>query len=422
VVSRRNRTDQRILFILTRMVWASFVVVTLFSTASVAAMDTRDDPQTKRIRSLLAGLPVSGWAGWAEVFLFAMHDPRFDVRATVPHLSLATPQEDLVYARRVARMYLPRTYQSFIENTDFVLLANIDLRIFTAENIAWFRDGVRDEGLGLLMTGGSQGFGGYGGFPSWGDTVLDEILPVDCQYGEQSKSYLPKLKIADPQNELAKSIPWEQAPCFFPYNFVTPRDGCRLIIVSDDDKLTPLWFYWDVGNGRFVGCQNIFGVFGCDFNKWAYFQDSVLNTYYFTVAFPLPTDLATVHELRRKWMEYRLNQKLLFSLIEFADTFGANMRQIEGQMGAVQAIRESSDRLYLDGDYVGALETIDEAISRTKEVSDLAIDAKEKALFWVYTIEWLLTTGTLVMTGSLVWALMVKRAAYREVATTRMAS
>jgi len=418
---RTNRGRQEIVFTLRRLAWISLVVLILFS-AAAWGMDTRVDPRTKRIRSLLAGLPVGGWAGWAEVFLFAMDDPRFDVRATVPHLGLATPETDLVYARRVARIYLPRTYQYFVENTDLVLLANVDLRIFTPENIAWFRDGVRDEGLGLLMTGGSQGFGGYGGFPSWGDTVLDEILPVNCQCGEQSKSYLPKLKVADPNNELARSIPWEEAPCFFPYNFVTPREGCQLVIVSDDDRATPLWFYWDVGKGRFVGCQNIFGVFGCEFNRWAYFQDSVLNTYYFTVAFPLPRDLGTVHELRRKWEEYRLSQKLLLSLIEFADAFGARMRHIEDRMAAVQTLRESSDGLYLDGDYVGALETIDEAISETKEVSDLAIEAKEQALFWVYAIEWLLTTGTLIMSGSLVWTLMVKRATYREVASTRRVS
>jgi uncharacterized membrane protein len=399
------------------MAMISILLVSIVTPAF--CIDTRTDPETNRIRALLGGLPVSGWAGWAEVFLFAMDDPRFDVRVTVPHLSLATPGVDLTYAKRVARIYLPRNYESFIGNTDLILLANIDRRIFTPQNIAWFRDGVLDEGMGCLMTGGSQGFGGYGGFPSWGDSVLDEVLPVWCFEGEHSKSYTPKLRIAAPENELAQSIPWEDAPCFFPYNFVEPKDGCTVIIESDDEKRTSLWFYWDIGQGRFVGCQNIFGVFGCSFNEWEYFQDSVLNTYYYTVGFPLPEDLQTAHELRRKWHQYRLELKLLLSLIEFADKFGANMQEVEGEMDELDDLRQTSDELYLENDYPSALSTLEEAISETVRISEMAVEAKERALFWVYVIEWLTVASALIISGSVVWTLMIRRSAYREVKVTR---
>ncbi len=395
------------------------VVFSLFLLVSTNGMETRTDPETNRIRALLGGLPVSGWSGWAEVFLFAMEDPRFDVRATVPHLSLASPAIDLTHAKRVARIYLPRSYHSFVGSIDLILLANIDRRIFTPQNIAWFRDSVLNDGLGCLMTGGSQGFGGYGAFPSWGDTVLDEVLPVKCERGEHSKAYTPKLRIAAPENELAQSIPWQEAPCFFPYNFVAPKDGSTVIIESDDTKRTPLWFYWDVGEGRFVGCQNIFGVFGCDFNQWQYFQDSVLHTYYYTVDFPLPDDLLTVHELRRKWHQYRVENKLLLSLVEFADKFGANMGEVEQSMYQIRSLREESDGFYLEGEYQEALGLIEDAISETKKVEQMAVEAKENALFWVYVIEWMVVASTLIICGSIIWALMIRRSAFKEVRITR---
>lgn len=395
------------------------ILFLILSASSTLGMDTHVDPETKRIRTLLGGLPLRGWGGWSDVFQYAMDDPRFDIRATIPQLGLDFPSIDLKFARRAARIYMPRNYESFLESTDLIVLANIDLRVFTPENIAWFRDSVLHEGRGCLMTGGSQGFGGYKGFPSWGDTVLDDILPVECLEGEHSKSYLPKLRIVDPENELARSIPWEEAPCFFPYNFIIPRPGCRVIIESDDDKRNALWFYWDIGTGRFVGCQNIFGVFGCDFMKWHYFLDSVLNTYYYTVAFPLPDDPLTIHELRRKWHEYRLHEKLLISLMEFADKFGANMRQVQDEMDAFRSVKKSSDQLYLDTDYTTSLRTIQKAISEAERIGNLAVKAKEKALFWVYLIEWLSVMATLIICGFAIWTLMVRRAVYREVQITR---
>lgn len=396
-------------------------VLAILLTSSTLAMDTHVDPTTGRIRTLLGGFPSqgAGWPAWAEVFLFAMEDPRFDVRAPVPHLGLDNPSVDLVYSRRVARIYMPRTYEAFLDNTDLIVLANIDLRVFTPENIAWFRDSVLNEGLGLLMTGGSQGFGAYGGFPSWADTVLNDILPVDCSPGEQSKSYLVKFRIVDPENELAQSIPWEEAPCFFPYNFVTPRQGCKLIIVSRNSEETPLYFYWDIGEGRFVGVQNIFGVFGCDFMNWAYFQDSVLNVYYYTVAVPLPPDPLVAHELRRKWHEFDLQKKLLISLVEFADRFGANLRQVEEGVRGVEALKKSADQIYLDHDLEAALQGMRQAISEAEQVGVMAMRAKDRVFIWVYLIEWLTVSGVLITSGVVLWTLMVRRKAYKEVGLTR---
>jgi hypothetical protein len=396
-------------------------ILSLVITGTVMAMETKVDPETQRIRTLLGGLPSQGvgWAGWPVTFLYVIDDPRFDVRAPLPHLGLDNPMIDLQHSLRMARIYLPRSYDSFLENTDLVILANIDVRVFTPQNIQWFRDGVLEEGLGLTMTGGSQGFGGYGGFPSWGETFIGPILPVDCFEGEHSKSYTPKLRIVAEDNELAMSLPWEDAPCFFPYNFVEMRDGATVIIESRDEKRTPIHFYWDVGEGRVVGCQNIFGVFGCNFMDWEYFQDSVLNVYYYTAGLPLPDDLVVMHEIRRKWYEYGLERKLLLSMIEFADRFNANLVKVEEQIDGLDAMKKNADDLYLAQSYPDALRAIEEAMAESARLSGLAIEAKDLALFWIYVIEWLTVMGTLMITGAVTWTLMVRRSMFKEVGSTR---
>ena len=48
------------------------------------------------------------------------------------------------------------------------------------------------------------------------------------------------------------------------------------------------------------------------------------------------------------------------------------------------------------------------------------VKIKDQALFWVYTIEWIAVSATLMVCGSALWTLMVRRRAYREVRTTRL--
>ena len=52
-------------------------------------------------------------------------------------------------------------------------------------------------------------------------------------------------------------------------------------------------------------------------------------------------------------------------------------------------------------------------------VKEAKLEAKDEALFWVYVIEWFTVSGTGMMCGAILWTLMVRRAAYREVGTTR---
>jgi hypothetical protein len=52
-------------------------------------------------------------------------------------------------------------------------------------------------------------------------------------------------------------------------------------------------------------------------------------------------------------------------------------------------------------------------------VSTESMRLRERALLWVYVVEWLAVTGTLLVCGMVLWTLMIRKRLYRQVAVTR---
>ena len=88
-------------------------------------------------------------------------------------------------------------------------------------------------------------------------------------------------------------------------------------------------------------------------------------------------------------------------------------------LSEVDDIKRESNQLYLDEQYQESLEKLEEAFEGLKRVADDSVKVKETALFWIYMIEWFTVTGTCVLTGFVLWTLMVRRRLYREVEVTR---
>jgi hypothetical protein len=74
---------------------------------------------------------------------------------------------------------------------------------------------------------------------------------------------------------------------------------------------------------------------------------------------------------------------------------------------------------YLDQDYNAAYETMKDVLGELSELESDAVKLKDRALFWVYVVEWSVTTGVFLVAGSVVWTLMVRRALYHEVSATK---
>jgi hypothetical protein len=73
----------------------------------------------------------------------------------------------------------------------------------------------------------------------------------------------------------------------------------------------------------------------------------------------------------------------------------------------------------MEQDYEKTWEVAKEGRAYLEDLQHRAMKIKENALLWVYIIEWLSVTGTLVISGSILWMLMVRRSLYREIRGTR---
>ena len=110
----------------------------------------------------------------------------------------------------------------------------------------------------------------------------------------------------------------------------------------------------------------------------------------------------------------------LISLSNFIDRLGVTTTRIQDEVMSLEEIWESASTFYLDQDFQGCREKLDEGFSMFESAESTAIEVKNAAMMWIYFVEWLATVGTLFLSGFVLWTLMIRRRLYREVETSRM--
>jgi uncharacterized membrane protein len=375
----------------------------------------RTDPQTGRIRVLYVGQWYYGGKP-----LYLVEDPLLQT-SIVPYHDFGAQLDQI---RRYMHQRYPRTKKHMTDNYDMVFFSNIQLLAFTSKQVQIAADSVVNDGLGYMMSGGHTSFGGTtDSYPSWEGTWIGDILPVGLIDGKYMKPYYFKLVVTDPGNELMESLPWSEIPPF-PYslNAVTVRQEGHLLAETQIDSW-PILAFGEFGRGRTLAYMTPFmnsNLDNINLREWGYFEDLCANIAYFGAQIELPDDHITVHELRKLFRSYHDHALLFLSMIEFIDRFGVSTGPLEDMLGEVEEIRASSYSAYISQDYAKSSELMKDALDDLKEGSSRAVEIKNRALLWVYVIEYLAVTATLMITGSLVWTLMVRRRLYKEVASTRL--
>ena len=105
--------------------------------------------------------------------------------------------------------------------------------------------------------------------------------------------------------------------------------------------------------------------------------------------------------------------------LEFADRFGANMGGIWSSLAEVGEMRNQAEAAYLDHEYGETVGIIDEAKDLINGLAGDAIELKDRALLWTYLIEWFAVAGTLIISGEILYMVMVRKRLYRESGLTR---
>ena len=329
------------------------------------------------------------------------------------------------------RVYMPRTYPDYIANYDVMILSDTNKRIFTDAQHYWLRDGVIDEGMGLLMVGGYESFGAGFGHPDWSNSLVESVLPVTVPIGGEdwiSTEYQRGIYITTEgfENEFVKSLPYDPTPDYLRSgtdgNIVVKKEGATVLARWTSGKYDdpPCYTTWDIGEGRtYAMCHDWTPGGGWLMSRWDYYRDYNVNLMLYLAGMELSSDYQVVHKYRENIHKLAIGKSTLFSLIEFVESFGGNSREIDEEITFLEEMVADSKEDYLDHEFEIALGKSETAIGKLKEVEELALRVKDEALFWVYLIEWLSVSGMSMISGVVLWTLMVRRRLYREVGVTR---
>jgi hypothetical protein len=319
---------------------------------------------------------------------------------------------------RALRLYMPRSYEEMIARTTQILLSDVKARHLPSQHIEWFARAVRDQGMSLMMFGGISSFGGHPGVPSiWEDTSVAAILPVEL-IPEANGPGPWKPKVTLPEDPLMEAFPWDECPHFYGYNKVISKEGASLL--AETNRLgDPFMVSWSVGSGRsFAFCTDWTPDWGKDFQKWEYYIDFCVYSIYYTMGREIPIDLGRVHLIRSKMLENRVRKDILISLLGFVEKFGGSVLPAERGLKDVDAVRARANEAYLVQDYVACLSHLQAETEGLLELEEEAARSRERALAWIWAIEWLTVTATLMITGFVLWSLMVRRTLFREIGLT----
>ena len=401
---------------------AIIALLVIFSVGilSCSCMSERRDPDSGRIRVLNMG--ADAVPGTASPLVILFIDPLIS-QQTVPLYSTIFQAGT---TDRFMRIYMPRTEARMKSDFDLIMISDATVDNFPIKYFPWMISSVREEGLGFFTTGGSAMYGGKGGYASWDTSLIVEIFAVSFEpfqiYEVGTSAHGPiKLAPVDMENEFITSLPWETAPALnYLVHIVETRQGAKTLLKMDNPEEYPTLSYWDIGKGRATNL--IFDWYPWriePFQEWVYYMDFAGNLIYFSSGVDVPQDLELVHSLRWQLGSFFEKRTILISLLNFVEKFGANVNVVERKLALLDSDFARAQDLYREQDWEEALGILKDTHSTLVKLSDESIRLKDRALFWIYVIEWFTVTATVFISGFFLWTLMVRRRLYGEVKVTR---
>ncbi len=210
-------------------------------------------------------------------------------------------------------------------------------------------------------------------------------------------------------------------PPFRGMNLIKEKQGSEAILTTDSANSRPVLVYWDYGNGSSVAhLPDLTPAWGSLVMQWTYYGDYVTNLIFLSSGADIPQDQFLLHDIRQGFHNYHSKRSLTISVMEFASKFGARIHPAEEEIQDISSKYGNAEEAYLSQEYETAAEMLDEIGEDFESLEKRVLEMKDNALFWVYAIEWMVVSGALILCGSILWTLMVKRRLYREVKVTKL--
>jgi uncharacterized membrane protein len=177
----------------------------------------------------------------------------------------------------------PETAEAIAAKWDVIILSDIEQEclvlypwqrlmdtIMDPNRLYAIRDFVKNGG-GLMMCGGWESFTGRRGVGNWGNTPVEEVLPVKCLDANDDRNETPQgvhIQILDPNHPVVKGLKWEKCPPFSGYNKVIAKPDAT-VIARVSEFGDPFIVVHKYGKGRSIAfASDVSPHWGAGFQKW----------------------------------------------------------------------------------------------------------------------------------------------------------
>ena len=329
--------------------------------------------------------------------------------------------------QRYVKLYFPRT-ESELRSFSMIFYVDADVSVFSGPQSQQMYDSIADGTAGSFFTFGPE-------FGSVASSILGQVVPH-----EMSKEINMDWTRRSYRVDFVEGLP----PVFTPFKelgvenavgigcgFLAPRSGTKawgLLVPKLYGPWIIEWRFDGTGGHCWTVADDLdhswwgdihSSIHGLSENPWA--MDIMSNLILFSSGRDLPEDIVIVALARDGFWEYRTERGIILSLMDWVEKFGASTVGFSSELVEIDDYLARATDLYLSGDYQSALSELDAAKAEALELRSRVLGAKDRVLFWVYLIEYLVITGTTIVAGSLLWYLMIRRSLYREIGYTRSA-
>jgi hypothetical protein len=381
------------------------------------ASSTNGHDEDPRISCLILGHNIYMWH--TPMRILSIKDPLF-VHAEYP----IPPDLDDASKRKLDRVYYPRTRSELIESYDYIVVHGGRIQHFLSRQIFDLDYAFREANMTAFNA--LDLAWEY----AWQPTILHEVVPVSEHYS------------ASPYSTSTYSVRFhrDRDPVFLPFLelgaekvegvwFCEMRAKQGATVWADlvqsiapVNRELPWMVSWKPGGGS-PGMQ---WVVSHSFDGWweeennPYALDIATNMVFYSLEMPLVSDLHARREARRLFYNIQAQKSLILSMMEWASNFGANVIPLWEKLTELELEIEGATSHYFDQEYAPTISFLDSLSPTIMEITGYALDIKDQALFWVYLSEWLATSSVAIISGTVLWTLMVRRKAYRSVEASRL--
>jgi len=337
--------------------------------------------------------------------------------------------------QKFVRIYFPRTYEG-VQIQDFMFFEGTIINMFSPLQQRWMHDAVLDGTGGL----NSRSLLSTAYCVDWGASATQKAFPNDVEavllLGLAWSAY-PRdaLVILEEGAELppvltmfkGRNVQWHLTN--YRCGLVIPRQGGVVWSwirgpfadrATQKPGCTPHTISWQYGKGITWTTHDSLVDWWQDEFANPFGLDMIMNMILYSTGRNLPEDVEMLREIRSRIMELRSGQLLVLAVVEFGESFGANMNPVLGELGKIIDKRRNGDELYLEQEYLQARAAYLDAIADLERLTQDALDMKDRAMLLVYMFQWFTVSGTSMLAGFVLWSLMVRRRLYRPMDTTRL--